>query len=223
MDSVPPSIPSYIERTIPEEFPSLPMHHQVHQRDYSRDVAEPPHIPRYHDRANQVTLHGRKRSNTGGHVPPPLSFRGFSGPAGSGSHHASTNSTSVNSTGTAGSSDIYNYSQTGSSGHMAWGPSSIGGSVRTSEASSRPSGPNFFESIGQVRMEAFISPLAFNQLDEHEEMRYVARRKSKELRRRASRSRHRDRDSYMSKSTRTTADDFSVEDWYASNDPFKGF
>lgn len=220
MDSVPPSIPSYIERTIPEGFPPLPMHHQLHQRDYSRDVAEPPHIPRYHDRANQVTLHGRKRSNTGGHVPPPLSFRGFSGPAGSGSHHASTNSTSVNSTGTAGSSDIYNYSQAGSSGHMAWGPSSTGGSVRTSEASSRPSGPNFFESIGTVRMEAFISPLAFN---EHDEMRYVARRKSKELRRRASRSRHRDRDSYMSKSTRTTADDFSVEDWYASNDPFKGF
>jgi hypothetical protein len=219
-DSAPPSIPSYRGIAIPEEFPPLP----VHQRDYSRDAAEPPFIPRFHDRANQVTLHGRKRSNTGGHVPPPLSFRGFSGPAGSSSaHHAPTNSTSVNSTGTAGSSDIYNYSQAGSSGNMTWGMSTTGGSVRTSEASSRPSGPNFFDAIGTVRMEAFISPLAFSELNGQDEMRHVARRRSKELRRRASRSRHRDRDSYQSKSTRTTADDFSVEDWHAGNDPFRGF
>lgn len=224
-DSVPPSVSTYHRETIPEDFAFFP----THERDYSRDAAEPPYIPRFADRANPAAVHGRKRSNTGGHVPPPISFRGFSGPVGNSStHHTSSNSISVNSIGTAGSSDIYNNSssQAGSNGpHMTWAMSTTGpGSVRTSEASSRPSGPNFFDAIGTVRMEAFISPLAFPQ--EQDEMRYLARRKSKELRRRASRSRHRyggDRDSYQSKSTRTTADDMGGgnEDWY--HDPFKGF
>jgi hypothetical protein len=81
---------------------------------------------------------------------------------------------------------------------------------------------NFFDAIGTVRMEAFISPLAFPHLDEspreQDETRYVARRRSKELRRRASRSRH--RDSYNSRGTRGTDD---LDEWYAREDPFKGF
>lgn len=206
-----------------------------HARDLSREVAEPPFIPRYHERsservherANQVVLHGRKRSNTGGHIPPPLSFRGFSGPAGGpGSYHTATNSTAGNSVGTAES----DYAVGSSTGHTTnWGMST-NGSVRTSEASSRP-GNNFFEAIGTVRMEAFISPLAFPRVQGYPEeqdngMRYQARRRSKEIRRRRSRSRH--RDSYNSRTTRGT------DDWYAGSstrgeedyfrdDPFKGF
>jgi hypothetical protein len=81
---------------------------------------------------------------------------------------------------------------------------------------------NFFDAIGTVRMEAFISPLAFTPFEEsiyeQDEMRSLARRRSKELRRRASRSRH--RDSYQSRGTRATDD---TEDWYVRDDPFKGF
>jgi len=260
-DSAPPSIPSYRP---PESFmsavsvPSVSVPSTHHQRDLSRDTAEPPVIPRFHDRgAGPAAVHGRKRSNTGGHVPPPLSFRGFSGPAGSSStggyYHTSTNST-------AGNSDI---SQSQASTSVTWGGISTSGggfggsgpgsgfgggsSQRTSEASSRPSGAvmnNFFDAIGTVRMEAFISPLAMPRFDEypeeHEEMRYRARRRSKELRRRASRSRHRDRDSYASRGTRgtaTTSDEYYTtggagssrggigigEEDYFRDDPFKGF
>ncbi|KAI1646251.1 uncharacterized protein F4817DRAFT_340948 [Daldinia loculata] len=212
-----------------ETFPPIP----AHQRDLSHDAAEPPFIPRFHERshervherANQVILHGRKRSNTGGHIPPPLSFRGFSGPAShSSSYHASTNSTAGNSVDTAGSSDIY---QSQGSSNMTWGMSTAG-SQRTSEASSRPPG-NFFEAIGTVRMEAFISPLAFPRFEDHpdelEEWRYRARRRSKEARRRRSRSRH--RDSYASRGTRGTDSYHSGsragEEDYFRDDPFKGF
>lgn len=222
--SVPPSIASFKP---PESFISLPSH----QRELSGQAAEAPFIPRFHERANQALVHGRKRSNTGGHVPPPLSFRGFSGPVGNGgAYHAATNSTAGNSTGTAGSSDIYQ-SQAGSSN--AWAMSSAA-SQRTSEASSRPSGAvmnNFFDAIGTVRMEAFISPLAFSRFDEYpdeqEEVRYRARRRSKEARRRKSRSRH--RDSYNSRGTRGTDDYYGgsrtggEEDFYFRDDPFKGF
>ncbi|KAJ0136897.1 Methylcrotonoyl-CoA carboxylase beta chain [Fusarium oxysporum f. sp. albedinis] len=103
------------------------------------------------------------------------------------------------------------------------------GSQRTSEASSRPS--NFFDAIGTVRMEAFISPLAFSQFndypDEQDEFRHSLRRRSKEQRRRQSRSRH--RDSYNSRSTRATHDDYyhgsrtAGEEDYFRDDPFKGF
>ncbi len=221
-DSVPPSIPSYRPPESYTSVPSVAATSSIHQRDTSRDTAEPPVIARFHERANQVAVHGRKRSNTGGHVPPPLSFRGFSGPAGSSSsyYHASTNST-------AGNSDI-SQSQTSS-----WGIPGAPVSQRTSEASSRPSGAvmnNFFDAIGTVRMEAFISPLALTQFDENpdeqEEMRYRARRRSKEIRRRASRSRH--RDSYHSRGTRGTDDYYSGsrtggEEDYFRDDPFKGF
>jgi hypothetical protein len=227
MDSAPP-VPTYRPPPVPEVY-SLP----AHARDMSRDAAEPPTVPRFLDRANQMpVLHGRKRSNTGGHVPPPLSFRGFSGPAGSGGYHTASNSTAGNSVMTAGSSDIYSNAGTsavtGSSG-MTWATPS----VRTSEASSRPSGPNFFDAIGTVRMEAFISPLSLSQFSEapyegldsnsNNDFRHVSRRRSKELRRRASRS-SRQRDSYQSRGTRAT-DETGLEEWYlrAGDDPFRGF
>jgi hypothetical protein len=221
VDSVPPNIRSY-RPPVPEIY-----HLPAHTRDMSRDAAEPPSIPRFSDRANQMPVHGRKRSNTGGHVPPPLSFRGFSGPAGSGSYHASTNSTAGNSVITAGSSDIYSNTGasavTGASG-MSWATGSVS---RTSEASSRPSVPvtnNFFDAIGTVRMEAFISPQSFSQPEtpyEHEDFRHVARRRSKELRRRASRSRQ--RDSYQSRGTRGTGGTDDLDEWYLRDDPFRGF
>jgi hypothetical protein len=225
MDSAPPSIPTYRPPPVPEIY-TLP----AHARDMSRDAAEPPAIPRFSDRAGhgpaQGPVHGRKRSNTGGHIPPPISFRGFSGPAGSGGYHTATNSTAGNSVMTAGSSDIYSNAGasavTGSSG-MTWATPS----VRTSEASSRPSGPvmnNFFDAIGTVRMEAFISPhgafsetTPYEQQDDH--LRQVTRRRSKELRRRASRS-SRQRDSYQSRTTRATDD---LDEWYLRDDPFRGF
>ncbi|TDZ54758.1 Anucleate primary sterigmata protein A [Colletotrichum trifolii] len=195
-----------------------------HQRERSSDAAEPPFIPRFTERSNQA-VHGRKRSNTGGHVPPPLSFRGFSGPGSAG--HSYTNSNAGNSVSTAGSSDVYTSQQSqASSGGPSWPMSSVG-SQRTSEASSRPGG-NFFDAIGTVRMEAFISPLAYSRFDgdpdEQEEFRYRARRRSKELRRRQSRSRH--RDSYSSRGTRTTDGYHSrmgVEEDFFRDDPFKGF
>lgn len=225
-----------------EAFPPMPEmhqphhpHHVYHSRDRSGEAAEAPTIPRFHERTAAM-VHGRKRSNTGGHVPPPLSFRGFSGPAAGSSSagHSYTNSNAGNSVGTAGSSDIYqtNQSQTSSGGGGAsWGmmsSSTTPGSQRTSEASSRPS--NFFDAIGTVRMEAFISPLAFSQFDgdpdEEDELRYRARRRSKELRRRSSRSRN--RDSYNSRGTRGVDDWYSgsrigVEDDFFRDDPFKGF
>ncbi|KAL2128879.1 hypothetical protein VTI74DRAFT_8522 [Chaetomium olivicolor] len=222
MDSAPPAIPTYRPPPVPEVY-QLP----AHARDMSRDAAEPPTIPRFLERMNHPPVHGRKRSNTGSHVPPPLSFRGFSGPAGSGGYHVSTNSTAGNSIMTAGSSDVYSNAGasavTGSSG-MTWATPS----VRTSEASSRPSGPamnNFFDAIGTVRMEAFISPLGFRGFDEtpyeHEDFRAVTRRRSKELRRRASRSRQ--RDSYQSRGTRGTGGTDDLDEWYLRDDPFRGF
>ncbi|ROT34643.1 hypothetical protein SODALDRAFT_364141 [Sodiomyces alkalinus F11] len=216
-----------------EAFPPLPeIHHMHHSRERSGEAAEAPVIPRFHERSAAM-VHGRKRSNTGGHVPPPLSFRGFSGPAvASSAGHSYTNSNAGNSVGTAGSSDIYQTNQSqASSGGPSWGMSTTTttGSQRTSEASTRPS--NFFDAIGTVRMEAFISPLAFSQFDgdpdEEEELRYRARRRSKEHRRRASRSRN--RDSYNSRGGTRGVDDWysgsrtAGEDDFFRDDPFKGF
>ncbi|SPN97402.1 related to nuclear migration protein ami1 [Cephalotrichum gorgonifer] len=224
-----------------EPFPALPSGAGHHRRESSHDPAQPPVIPRFHERhfqergaqerANNVMVHGRKRSNTGGHVPPPLSFRGFSGPAGGqGYSHTTNNSVAGASVGTAGSSDIYQQSQqSGPSSSAAWALSTTA-SVRTSEASSRPSPSNFFDAIGTVRMEAFITPLAHPRLDdypdEHDEFRNFARRRSKELRRRNSRNRN--RDSYTSRATRTTertTDEWSRtdDDFFARDDPFRGF
>lgn len=199
-----------------------------HMREQSRDTAaEAPFIPRFHDRAPAAGLHNRKRSNTGGHVPPPLSFRGFSGPMSSGSmFHGPSSSTAGASVGTTGSSDIY---QSQASSNMTWGMSQTA-SQRTSEASSRPS--NFFDAIGTVRMEAFISPLSLPQFaetaDEHGDGRRVARRRSKDMRRRGSRSKARG-DGYTWRGRRGTADsDYGAsktacEEDFFRDDPFRGF
>ncbi|KAI0406500.1 hypothetical protein F4802DRAFT_101205 [Xylaria palmicola] len=234
--------PAPVVHEEPEPVPTFPLHIETgelvstpaHQRELSGDAAEPPMIPRFangraqgrvHERANQVVLHGRKRSNTGGHVPPPLSFRGFSPTASS--MHASSNSTAGASIDTAGSSDVYGYGQLQASSGVTWGVS-MAGSQRTSEASSsRPTG-NFFEAIGTVRMEAFISPLSHAGPDDAgEEARYGVRRQSKERRRRRSRN----RDSFTSRGTRGTrgTDLHSAgsraggdEDFFRE-DPFRGF
>jgi hypothetical protein len=217
-----PSIPSVPSSQVGDmaNFPTIEPAGGFTSRDDSIDAAQPPLIPRFNDR-NQAAAHGRKRSNTGGHVPPPLSFRGFSGPI---TGHQSTNSTTDQSVGTA-DSDIY---QSHTSSNGAWAMSQTG-SHRTSEASSHPG--NFFDAIGTVRMEAFISPLAFSQINNHpneqDQFRHSLRRRSKEQRRRRSRSRH--RDSYNSRSTRTTNDDYyygsrtAGEEDFFRDDPFKGF
>ena len=99
-------------------------------------------------------------------------------------------------------------------------------SIRTSDASGRP-GNNFFDAVGTMRMEAFISPMALTRFvdypDEQDEMDMVGmhRRRSRERRRRS-----RNRDSYYSgRSSRPS------EDWYGGSktageeeyDPFRGF
>lgn len=194
----------------------------THQRDLSIDAAEPPTVPRFgRDAPHSMPMpvpgpssafHGRKRSNTGGgRVPPPLSFRGFGGPgplAGyGGSHHAPTNSGSTNT----GSSDLVYFNTNGNGGSRAASDSVDGGgwpSGRASEASSEYNrssihGANLFEAIGTMRMEAFISPLAYSRYESDGQMNYPdpleeqgrarARKRNKEARRRKSRSRSRSR------------------------------
>lgn len=202
--------------------------------------ADPPIVPRFTERGERShhgppLTHSRKRSNTGSRVAPPLSFRGFSGPASSGGH-APTSSTAGMSVGTTGSSDIYNSQP----------PSSISGytgvsgrsSVRSSEASNRPGVVvnNFFDAVGTMRMEAFISPMALTRFDddpnEQDEMDMVMQRKRSRERRRRSRN----RDSYYSGKGRASDDLYSgsktagEEDYghFDNNnnfgqDPFRGF
>lgn len=222
-------------------YPSNSSQNKQHERDLSLEVAEPPQVPRFSGRDNRVAapapgVHGRKRSNTGGRVPPPLSFRGFSGGSPN-FHHAPTNS---QSTGT-GSSDYYGPRTADTLSVIGWGAqSTISG--RTSEASNRMSG-NFFDAIGTVRMEAFISPLAYsryesdgqlNYPDPVEERRFRARRRSKEIRRNKSRSRSRQRNrNSFSRGNRAWGreDDYygghrtAGEEEYTSSrrDPFEGF
>ena len=197
-----------------------------HSRESStKSAAEPPFVPRFSERSfPAVATHGRKRSNTGGHVAPPLSFRGFSGPAGSAQYNSaqstqSTPNTSVDTYGEA--SDIFAASQ--ASSNTTWNMSQSG---RTSEASCRPS--NFFDAVGTMRMEAFISPLAQarGELD-HDALGKVVRRRSKEIRRRHSRSRSRRRDSSGYRPGRgeyRSDKQWAVdEDYFVPDDPFKGF
>ncbi|KYK60428.1 putative nuclear migration protein ami1 [Drechmeria coniospora] len=182
-------------------------------REQLREAAEPPIIPRFTERTVQATEHGRKRSNTGGLVAPPLSFRGFSGPAaGGGAHHHLSVGMASGRGGTAGSTETH---QPRASGNTEWGVSRKA-SQRTLAASSSPAG-NFFDAVGTVRMEAFIGPLAFSptcdHADELDEVRQSTRRRSKELRRRSSRS---IREECLGRSR-------TVEDDFFNDDPFKGF
>lgn len=209
----------------------------------SPESADPPTVPRftergYSDKSFPPVPHSRKRSNTGPRIPPPLSFRGFSGPVPTTSYHAPTSSTAGMSVGTAGSSDIY-HSQGSSSVAGYTGISASGrSSIRTSDASGRPGAVvnNFFDAVGTMRMEAFISPMAISGFgdypDEQDEIDVIGmhRRRSKERRRQRSRSRN--RNSYYSGRSRPS------DDWYGGNktageeeyqqhdgvnDPFRGF
>ncbi|KAL6904896.1 hypothetical protein GGI43DRAFT_294511 [Trichoderma evansii] len=186
-----------------------------HAREDSVDPAQPPMIRRERGGHNP-THHGRKRSNTGGNVHPPLSFRGFSPALGESSHH-SANSTAGASINTAGSSDIYP-SQGSTVG--SWGIAQTSMSAISSQG-------NFFDAIGTVRMEAFISPHAHQQYDEYQDDDYrsLARKKSKELRRRTSRTRRR---AQMSRSARGSDEFYSGnktagEEDFFQDDPFSGF
>jgi hypothetical protein len=201
-------------------------------------AAEPPVVPRFTDRGHHgpPLSHARKRSNTGSRIPPPLSFRGFSGPTVTGrpgSGHAPTSSTAGLSVGTAGSSDIYqsqaSSSAAGYSRMSASGPSSI----RTSEASSRPGGVvnNFFDAVGTMRMEAFISPMAMSHFSDYpnemDEMDYVGmnrRRKSRDRRSRNADSTRSSRPSedYYGGSKTAGEEEYAHFDGY-HNDPFRGF
>ncbi|KAK3402887.1 hypothetical protein B0T20DRAFT_344447 [Sordaria brevicollis] len=217
--AMPPSIPTF-RPTMAESYNFNPMVIHNHNREESYDSTIPPAIPRFNERNLHAALHNRKRSSTGGYLPPPISYRGFSGPMG-GSSHAPSDSTAGMSV--AGSSDIFSNagasSVMGSSG-MTWGTGSVS---RVSESSSRPSAPNFFDAIGTVRMEAFIQPMAFTKYDDDQESyRYMNRRRSKEFRRRHSRSWQ--RDSILSGNTRITLGSDPIEDYgYDRDDPFKGF
>ncbi|KAF2012344.1 hypothetical protein BU24DRAFT_275094 [Aaosphaeria arxii CBS 175.79] len=87
--------------------------------------------------------HGRKRSSTGPGAPPPsVPYRSFS-------HQA------VPSLYSTGSSDLYSSNVPPSVPSSVYNPHSAMASTRTSEASSSTR-QHFFDSMGTVRMEAFI-------------------------------------------------------------------
>ena len=199
-------------------------------------VADPPIVPRFSERGGPPLSHNRKRSNTGPRIPPPLSFRGFSGPIGTGGH-APTSSTAGMSVGTNGSSDIYQ-SQPASSVSVGYPGMSVSGrsSVRTSDASNRPGAVvnNFFDAVGTMRMEAFIKPMASRFDDfpnEQDEMGMAGmrRRRSRERKRRS-----RNRESYYSNRGRPSDDwhsgsktageeEYGYFDNGFGHDPFRGF
>ncbi|KAG4029581.1 hypothetical protein MFRU_015g01190 [Monilinia fructicola] len=149
------------------------------------DPAEAPFIPRFSERG--MNGHGRKRSNTGSHIPPPLSFRGFS------AGHVPTNSTAGMSDRTAGSSENYSSYNSQPSSVLGYNGPSRRSSIRTSDASARPGAVvnNFFDAVGTMRMEAFISPLGNTKFDdfpdEQDEMDMISlqRRRSRDGRRRS--------------------------------------
>ncbi|KAG9245061.1 hypothetical protein BJ878DRAFT_37955 [Calycina marina] len=214
------------------------------------EAADPPVVPRfvergYSERGSERSFplpplaHNRKRSNTGPRIPPPLSFRGFSSSINSPSntHHGPSSSTAGMSVGTTGSSDIYQSQGSGSGGYTGMTASGRS-SVRTSDASNRPGAVvnNFFDAVGTMRMEAFISPMAISGFDdfpdEQDEIDVLAmhRRRSKEIRRQRSRSRN--RNSYYSGKPRPsdesyggskTAGEEEYGQYNGTNDPFRGF
>lgn len=243
---IPPSlVPSYRSQPPPAASVSAasnqshPSSHNNanHQRDASDEsAAMPPAIPRFG--REQPGFHGRKRSNTGGRVPPPLSFRGFGPPPG----HDPVDSHPMN----AGSIDTYSGPRTADMAGEWSGRNSVASSWRGSVA-----GGNLFEAIGTMRMEAFISPLAYsryesdgqlNYPDPMEDHRMRARKRTKEMRRRKSRSRSRsrNRESFSRGGVaawkeeywgnierengrgRMVADEESVR-WRVRGNPFEGF
>lgn len=157
------------------------------------DSASPPTIPR-------GPHHGRKRSSTGPSAPPPnVPFRSFS--------HQHVPSVYSN-----GSSDMYSAGVPPSVPSSVYNPNSGAISSRTSEASTSTR-RHFFDTMGTVRMEAFID----NALGDpkHAGSSHAARARMHSRRRGSSQ---------WSASTRDQTnraggffDDFEV------NDPFRGF
>ncbi|KAF2739467.1 hypothetical protein EJ04DRAFT_531726 [Polyplosphaeria fusca] len=157
------------------------------------DIAEAPSIPR-------GPHHGRKRSSTGPGAPPPsVPYRSFSH-----QHVPSIYST--------GSSDVYNMPPSVPS--SVYNPHSVMASSRTSEASTSTR-QHFFDTMGTVRMEAFIE----NALGEDGSGKYsgypaakprIGRRRGNSQWSSSTNEAHRAGGIY---------EDFSHE----SNDPFRGF
>ncbi|KAH3919675.1 hypothetical protein HBI56_029760 [Parastagonospora nodorum] len=157
------------------------------------DGASPPTIPR-------GPAHGRKRSSTGPGAPPPsVPFRAFS--------HQQVPSVYSN-----GSSDMYSAAAPPSVPSTVYNPNSGVVSSRTSEASTSTR-QHFFDTMGTVRMEAFID----NALgDPRHAGNYP--RKPTHRRRRGS--------SQWSASTREQPPNRAggfFDDLEVSNDPFRGF
>lgn len=181
--------PSYQQQNhhAPTSDPNSHPHHaaMTHEREASNDSAMPPAIPRFgrdypqqqqQQQQQPGNFHGRKRSNTGGHIPPPLSFRGFGGGGSGGAPYGHTaNNYSQSTDGGPLSADVLRGSGGGAGvgASSEWGSSGGGGPLgRNSEASSwrdsiagSTGTNNLFEAIGTVRMEAFISPLAYSRYE----------------------------------------------------------
>lgn len=193
----------HLERTMSPTMPSIPdvpayatTNNNSNRPETSDSSAEPPVISRFgrNDAPMMPAFHGRKRSNTGGRVPPPLSFRGFPAAAagvGGGYGHAVVDSQS-----TAGSDFHFGGGGQRSAVEPTW--SELDRSDSRASMAPSTAGSNMFEAIGTMRMEAFISPLAFSRFEaEGGGMNYPesggARKRNKEMRRRRSRSRSRSR------------------------------
>ncbi|CAL3967209.1 hypothetical protein PZA11_003591 [Diplocarpon coronariae] len=206
--------------------------------------AKPPVVPRFLDRRQgglgsipSAPTHGRKRSNTGGRVPPPPSFRGFSGPASSG--HVQTSNTAGMSGHTSGPSDIYQPQFHPSSCTAGQLNTSVSGhsSIRSSDAGNRPGAVvnNFFDAVGTMRMEAFISPVALNRFDdfpdEQDEMDLAGnyRRYSKERHQRSMNresfyfSRGRRSEEFFGGNKTAGEEEHRHFDSGCCHDPFRGF
>ncbi|KAF1942470.1 hypothetical protein EJ02DRAFT_443972 [Clathrospora elynae] len=159
------------------------------------DSASPPVVPR-------GPQHGRKRSSTGPSAPPPtIPFRSFS------HQHVPSVYSNV-------SSDMYSAGVPPSAPSSVYNPNSGAVSSRTSEASTSTR-RHFFDTMGTVRMEAFID----NALGDQKQISgYPAR--AQHMRRRRGSS------TQWSASTRDQSnrsgglfEDFDPN----SNDPFRGF
>ncbi|RDA88318.1 hypothetical protein CP532_6574 [Ophiocordyceps camponoti-leonardi (nom. inval.)] len=137
-----------------------------HSREPSGEAAEPPLVPRFSDRVS----HGRKRSNTaggggggGGGGGTVASFRGYSAPLGHQQQqpHFLTHNGSIATV----NSEFQSQAST-------WNMSSqvTATSPPLSEASTRQQLPSqFLDTIGTVRMEAFISPLSWSKCPDDED------------------------------------------------------
>jgi hypothetical protein len=157
------------------------------------DSASPPVIPR-------GPQHGRKRSSTGPSAPPPtVPFRSFS------HQHVPSVYSNV-------SSDMYSAGVPPSVPSSVYNPNSGAMSSRTSEASTSTR-QHFFDTMGTVRMEAFID----NALGDPKQLSsYGGRAPHMQHRRRRG-------SSQWSASTRDQSNRGGGLFDFDSNDPFRGF